>query len=328
MRASHALVNGSFYSDGGGQTVAIDFLHRYILGNYRRLYCRTLAAGINHFNQAQILVNLLATGSQTPARDRQEEGELIRATLQTLPPQRALRALRTLRDRRVNNRRTRAVIRDYLASRPDPAFDAVKYRRKVRALIAHAHLGLDDERPAFLFRDWHRRSYETPLFEAFRQAHYSQEAIYSLPYTVAEGLAERHGVPRSRFLARISDQMTQHEKLRLQRTAQRAKKLDLTMDLGRVPLTRLAIYLLSLTPKERRANREVLEDAPRSFGAARVSTLAEGARQSRGGARPQLFVIRLIPQASPASGGRLGGQSAAAGCGAGVPRFLDTVLER
>ena len=35
----------------------------------------------------------------------------------------------TLRDRRVNNRRTRAVMRAYIAGRRDPAFDAVKYRR-------------------------------------------------------------------------------------------------------------------------------------------------------------------------------------------------------
>ncbi|AUX27141.1 uncharacterized protein SOCEGT47_077210 [Sorangium cellulosum] len=113
-----------FYGTSGGQAVSIEFLHENILGNYRRLYARTLAAGINHFNQARIAVNLLATGAETPAPDRREEGSLIAAALRELPPQRALRALRELRERRVNHRRARAVIRGYLAGRPDPAFDA------------------------------------------------------------------------------------------------------------------------------------------------------------------------------------------------------------
>ena len=66
-----------FYNDARGQAVSIEFLHAYILGNYRRLYARTLAAGINHFNQAQIVLNLLATGKQTSPEDRREEGALI-----------------------------------------------------------------------------------------------------------------------------------------------------------------------------------------------------------------------------------------------------------
>ncbi|WP_394835033.1 hypothetical protein LVJ94_51900 [Pendulispora rubella] len=68
-----------FYSDAHGQSVSIDFLHRYILGNYRQLYARALACGINDFNQSLIIVNLLATGKATPEVDRTEEG--ARATL-------------------------------------------------------------------------------------------------------------------------------------------------------------------------------------------------------------------------------------------------------
>lgn len=36
-----------FYDDAYGQRVSIDFLHDYILGNYRLLYARSLCAGIN-----------------------------------------------------------------------------------------------------------------------------------------------------------------------------------------------------------------------------------------------------------------------------------------
>src|SRR5512141_2366530 len=80
-----------FYGASGEQAVAIDFLHRYILGNYRRLYGRTLAAGINHFNRGLILVNLLAEGARDLSPEaRIEEGRLIAAALRDLPPQRAL----------------------------------------------------------------------------------------------------------------------------------------------------------------------------------------------------------------------------------------------
>src|SRR4051812_11995065 len=88
-----------FYGDGRGQAVSIEFLHAYILGNYRRLYARTLAAGINHFNQAQIITNLLATGRDTPPAERPEEGRLLAAALRALPPQRAFRIFEALRER-------------------------------------------------------------------------------------------------------------------------------------------------------------------------------------------------------------------------------------
>ena len=55
-----------FYDDACRQTESIAFLHRYILGNYRRLYAQTLAAGINHFNQSEIILSLLASVRQCP----------------------------------------------------------------------------------------------------------------------------------------------------------------------------------------------------------------------------------------------------------------------
>ena len=178
-----------FYSDARGQGVSIDFLHEYILGNYRRLYARCLAAGINHFNKAHVITNLLATGQSTPDAQREEEGALIFRALCALPTQRAYRVLESLRARKVNNRRSRAIARRFLAERGDLAFEALKYRNKLRAAATHAHLALPGELPKFLFRGWQRQPFETPLFEKFRQAHYAKEAVYELPYTIAEGFA-------------------------------------------------------------------------------------------------------------------------------------------
>lgn len=250
-----------FYGDARGQSVSIEFLHQYILGNYRRLYRRTLAAGINHFNQAQIILNLLATGSPVDAQERREEGALIAAALRRLPPQRAFRVLESLRSRRINNRRARAIVREYLASRADLAFDAVKYRAKLRAVVVHGHLKLDGELGPFLFQGWKKRVYTQPLLETFRQAHFAQEALYELPYTVAEGLAQKHGVPREVFLQRIEPRLTQAERLRLQESAAREGAEVPAVDLSRAPLTKLCLYVLALKDEVRQERREELHAA-------------------------------------------------------------------
>ncbi len=244
-----------FYGDSRGQAVSIDFLHQYILGNYRRLYARTLAAGINHFNQTQIVFNLLASGREVVPADKADESDLINAALLALPPQRVYGLFERLRHQRVNNRRTRAVMRDYLTRRPDPAFDAVKYRNKVRSAAVHAHLGFEDERSRFLFGKGKQTPFETGLFESYRRAGFAKESIYALPFTVAQGFAARHRIPQETFLERIGEQMTAGEKLRLQRSAARHDVDSLSVDLKKAPLTKLALYLLSMTVEARSAEQ-------------------------------------------------------------------------
>ncbi|MFO0806750.1 MAG: hypothetical protein U0791_26895 [Gemmataceae bacterium] len=223
-----------FYENAHSQRVSIDFLHQYMLVNYRSVYARSLAVGINHYNQSQVILRLLASGKQALPG----EGRLIARALATMPPQRAWKTLRDLRALGINNRRSRAIARDFLRGR-DPAFDCVKYRNKVKAVASHAHLTLPGEAGPFLFRKSAAR-FQTPLFEQVRKASHSAEAVYELPFTVAEGLAAKHGIPRETFLARIQPRMTQVEKLRLQKSS------DVGVDLHRSPLTKLALYALSL----------------------------------------------------------------------------------
>ena len=247
-----------FYDDAYGQKVSLDFLHDYILGNYRRLYCRTLAAGINHFNQAQIILKLLATGKNTPPENRQEENSLITAALHKLPSHRAWNLLLQIRQRGINNRRARAIAKQYVISRGDGlSFQAVKYRSKLQAISTHNHLKLDTELNNFLFRHW-EESFSVELFEQFRAAHYSAKAIYSLPFTVAEGLAAKHNIPRDRFLAGIKEKMTANEKLRLQQSAEKAG-INVEISPQRLPLTKLVLYLLALELKTRQQKRDELE---------------------------------------------------------------------
>jgi hypothetical protein len=219
---------------------------------------------INHFNAALIVTNLLRTASLASAEERVLEGRLIAARLRALPPQRVYAVFRELRRLGVNNRRTRAIMRDWVAARPDPAFAAVKSRRSLSVVARHAHLPLPDEVGTALF-DWRTpKRYDTPILESWRRAHYEVRSLYDLPYTVAEGLAARHGVDRARFLTGIAPRLTDHERLRLQSSAARHKASAVVMDLASAPLTRLALYALSLPRPERDKRREELTDALRA----------------------------------------------------------------
>lgn len=262
-----------FYGSATGQAISIDFLHEYIHGNYRRLYARSLAVGLNHFNTAKIIANLMAscrdtlTDPEPAGRGRgaiteawREEGRLVTASLRRLPAPQAFRLLRTLAERRVNNRRARAIARQWLEQRRDPDFDAVKYRGALQAIVRHFHLRLPGERARFLFEGTSGRPYAHPLFEAYRRARYDARAIYELPYTVAEGFAARHGIERGAFLERIEPRLTGRERLRLQASGAR-EEVAVRADLDALSLTRLCSFVVTRPLEERRARAGELHAA-------------------------------------------------------------------
>jgi hypothetical protein len=279
-----------FHSGDGEQTLSLDFLHRYLLGNYRDLYAATLALDINDHNAVLIARNLLATTAEAHPAQRHAEGRLVARRLTLLPPPRVYKLFRELRRAKVNNRRTRAIMRDWLAARPDLAFDAVKYRSAVKATVRHAHLrladehtlaeemGIEDRRPGkpglagmlgrelgpYLFGPNRRTAYSTPILESWRRAHYEQAALYELPYTVAEGFAAKHRIPRAVFLERIAPRLTRLERLRLQESARGLEAEAVRADLTTMPLTRLASYVLALSPGDRARRRTELTAALRA----------------------------------------------------------------
>ncbi|MFD8743864.1 hypothetical protein [Streptomyces sp. NPDC059616] len=263
-----------FRSSAYQQQLSLDFLHEYVRVNYRRVYAASLALDINDHNAARIVRGLLENAADASAEEKRTEGRLIAARLAKLPPQRVYRLFRELRAAKVNNRRTRAIMRDWLAARPDPAHDAVKYRSGLKTAARHAHLGLDGavepvgsgELGDFLFRPRHRPGYRNQLLDAWRRAHYAQGAVEELPFTVAEGFAARRGVKREAFLERMAPRMTRLERLRTltQRTGAGAAPLPADVDLTVMPLTRLALFVLSLGFEARSAHREELTRALRT----------------------------------------------------------------
>ncbi|GAA2413039.1 hypothetical protein GCM10010191_23430 [Actinomadura vinacea] len=269
-----------FHHYAGDQRLSLAFLHEYMLANYRELYAAALALNINDHNAVLIVRNLLVYASEVPLERRRAEGRLIAARLRLLPPQRVLRMFRDLRQVGLNNRRTRAIIQEWMASRPDPAFDAVKYRGVVKDVVRHAHLSppgggvTRGELGAFLFAPHSRRAFRTPMFETWRRAHYEQAALYDLPYTVAEGFAAKHGIPRKVFLERIEPRMTRLERLRLQESARGHKAGAVAADLSGMPLTRLATYVLSLSLDDRVERRDELTGALRAAALRAAGSLA------------------------------------------------------
>ncbi|WP_371636602.1 hypothetical protein [Streptomyces zaomyceticus] len=245
-----------FRSSAAAQQFSLRFVHEYVRVNYRPVYAAALALDINHHNAALIVEQLLRTADEAGGpEEKRAEGRLIAARLALLPPQRVYRLFRALRAAGVNNRRTRAIVRAWLAARPDPALDAVKYRSGLKAALRHVHGRLPDpETGDFLFAPGRRVRYENPTLDSFRRARYEQGALYELPFTVAEGFAAGHGVPRAVFLERIAPRMTRLEQLRTARAA------DLTV----MPLTRLALYVLSLPFGERVERRAELTHALRA----------------------------------------------------------------
>jgi len=251
-----------FHSGGGEQGLSLDFLHRYLMGNYRDLYAAALALDVNDHNAALIIRNLLLTSRE--AADPRAEGRLIARRLEALPPQRVYRLFRELRRAKVNNRRTRAIMRDWLAGRPDPAFEAVKYRGAFKSAVRHIHLGPQGELGRFFFDPHRGGPYSTPILSSWLRAHYEQSAIYELPYTVAEGFAAKHGVGRDVFLERIAPRLTRLERLRLQESARDRNVKAVRADLSTMPLTRLASYALSLHLDERARRHDELAGALRA----------------------------------------------------------------
>src|SRR5688572_25957531 len=170
-----------FHSDAAGQRMSLAFLHEYVLVNYRPLYAAALALDVNDHNAAMIVVNLLRTGGDTDAAGRAVEGRLVGRRLRGMPPQRVYKVFGRLRRLNVNNRRTRAIVRDWIAARPDVAFDAVKYRAGLSAATRYTRVPLPAEVGVALFGWRQAARFATPVLESWRRAHYDKRALYELP---------------------------------------------------------------------------------------------------------------------------------------------------
>lgn len=233
-----------FYHSSSEQRVSLSFFHIYMVYSDRIRYARFLSMGINDHNKQNIIFNLLLTGKETPKDFKEEENKLIARTLETLPPQRIYNLFFRVKKAKINNRRTRSFAKQFLSQR-DMSFDAVKYKKKFKKLVSHNHLKLEREVSDFLYKFKSSKQFDTELFENFRQAYYSQASVYSLPFSVAEGFAQKHGIDRSVFLKNIEPMMTKAEKARNLSAAKRSNVM-LDVDLSSLSVTKLFSFFLGL----------------------------------------------------------------------------------
>ena len=240
-----ATGQGGFYHGAVEERLSLNFLHSYIAENYRGLYSVLLAAGLNDHNLAHAVFTLLRSGPPSDPTGRELENALLEQAVKKLPPQRAYRLFERLADERVNNRRTRALIWSYLRARKNLAFDAVKYRPRLKKAVLHSHFKVDSEIKQFLFQGARAKAYRDPLLETYRKAHYDRRAVYELPFSVAQGLAQRFRIPKDEFLEKIAPRMTEREKLRWQNAG--AQKFDP----NQAELVELSLYFLRLPEAER-----------------------------------------------------------------------------
>lgn len=250
-----------FYEDEFSQNVTIEFLHQYLLKNYREIYCQFLTVNINDFNKSLIIFNLLATGKDTNKDSKDKENKLIEQATNSLAKQRVYKLFNKIRKNKINNRRTRAVIKKYLAKQEDISFDVIKYKNKIRPIVKHCHINVDKETADFLFIGWKKtESYKNNLYQNFKKAHYSKEAVYDLPYSIAEGFANKWQIKREIFLEKIMPKMTFSEKYRLQNKYKNLKITGLEIDYYRMSVTKNALYILSLAKEEKLEKLDYFED--------------------------------------------------------------------
>ena len=121
--------------------------------------------------------------------------------------------------------------------------------------------------------------------------------MYSLPYTVAEGFAGKHGVERSVFLRKIEPQMTKTEREKLVRSAAE-HQVELNVEMARMPLMRLSSYVLALPLAERGvcqvvgAQRHGQGSAPGVASSHRRETVVEDQGNLTAGAAPPRNPLR------------------------------------
>lgn len=232
-----------FYNTKEEQQKALLDSHKPILSEYREFYALLPIAPINDLNKQIAIYNLLDNSKDINKDQKYKENEIIYQSLQKMRTPRAYRTFRMLRELGVNNARTRWLAKKFLSSRKNIEFEALKYKKLVKELVVHNHIHINSEVFDFLFDK--KEKYDNELFNNYVKAKDDMKYAYELPYTVAEGFAAYHDIPREEFLENIKGQMTESEKLRMQE-ASKKHDVDVEADWTKFGLIKLYKYLRTL----------------------------------------------------------------------------------
>lgn len=137
--AATATARATFYNTRAEQEAAIDAVHRELYEMDRGVYAvALLLPGVTDYSRQVGAVRLLDAPYRDSVLTAEQEAAVLRGLMNQLPPQRMLKLIGMLRQRRVNNARTRKLILSVLLGADNLEFWAVKYRRKIATALVHA----------------------------------------------------------------------------------------------------------------------------------------------------------------------------------------------
>jgi hypothetical protein len=139
--AGVATGRATHYNSLEEQREAERVLHKAVFDLDRGVYgLSMLLPGVTDYSKMRAVTALLGNrwNSKASIITREQENLILNKLVYSLPPQRVFKLFCQLRDKKVNNNRTRKVILSYILNSPNLELWAVKYRSKIRKSLEHA----------------------------------------------------------------------------------------------------------------------------------------------------------------------------------------------
>lgn len=237
--AMTSTLQEEYYTKSDEQTKKVLKIHDELLQKHRDVYGISVLLPINNIQQSLIIKNLIKN-SEVPQKAKDWENNLVLDTLRRMPTNRAYKTFHILMKSKINNARLKWLARQFIRERKSNIlFDAVKYRKHLKNMVIHNHIDLKkivklpgaEDLERFLFgKDLKKIKYT--LYKDYLKAKKDKEAVFKLPYSVAEGFKNLHKISDEEFMKKIKGQMTTAEKRRAQGRAEKAG-VKIEFDLSR-----------------------------------------------------------------------------------------------
>lgn len=247
----------TFYNTENEQLAQLMTLHATLLLSNRRYYSLMGLLPINDFSKTMILRGLLATGRSRPQVDEKLEWTLIKAIADDLPITRLLRFFvdnitennADTGGKKLNNARVRR-LGQRIWDKAN-AYQVIKYRDKYKTIIRHCRLkpGSSQGEEKLELQNWLFGKLKKPeqvvkcdlLRQRLQAGKGDQQALMSLPFDVAEGIAlTRFKMNRSQFISAFSQQGNASKKEVMRARSQ--NKTEVAIDFSKYELLELIRY--------------------------------------------------------------------------------------
>ncbi len=255
--AMTSTLQEEYYSKKDEQTKKVLKIHDELLNSNREVYSISLLLPINNIQQSLIIKNLIKQ-HDVPEKVKDWENNIILDILKRMPTNRAYKTFEILAKSKINNARAKWVARQYLREKGNSIlFEAVKYKRQLKSMVKHFHVQLDKickirgikDMERFLF-DKELKKIKNELYVNYMKAKKDKDAVFELPYSIAEGFKNLHKISDEEFMRKMKKQLTHAEKRRVQARAERAG-VEVELDLSRESPVNIQKFLRSEKVKQK-----------------------------------------------------------------------------